>query len=208
MTGQMHDQFRLRGELLALVGHSVRWQFHPELFGLEPREASTACWRGYLAVFGLSGSRLVLEELHINLPGPGGGNQRKEGPLIDGIRPTGPEEGEGFLHGPTTTMAYVAFEGFNNHYVGMNHHLAYTGGLLIGENLITGLYVHQGFQPAWKFETVIELIFEDGVLRRECNRSRQMAEIREWKVGSNRGLFLAGEPLPDDLAQLLGSYWL
>jgi hypothetical protein len=43
-----------------------------------------------------------------------------------------------------------------------------------------------GFHPAWKYKTVIELIFDAGVLKEEFDRSERMAEIREMVSKSRK----------------------
>lgn len=35
-----------------------------------------------------------------------------------------------------------------------------------------------GFHPAWKYEKVVELVFEGGVLQKAGDRSAEMAELR------------------------------
>ncbi len=46
------------------------------------------------------------------------------------------------------------------------------------------------FKPAWRHESVIELIFEAGILRREIDRSDRVAEIRRRLLDPT-----SGEPL-------------
>jgi hypothetical protein len=161
--------FRYRGREYTLAGISEGELFDPSLLDLEPAGTCTACWRGYQAVFGLAGSRLVLDALHVNLLAPGEGYERQEGPTINGVKPIGPR---------------VEHDWFNNHYEGLNYHLEYGGGLLLADGFIRELYVHMGFHPAWKYETVIELIFEAGVLQQEFDRSERMAEIRRTVMES------------------------
>jgi hypothetical protein len=132
--------------------------------------ASTACWRGYQAIFAVLDSRLVLETLHLNLlEGDPKAFRRVQGPTINGVTPTGSAE---------------EFDFFNNHYEGLNYHLEYSGGVLLADGFIRDLYVHMGFHPPWKYETVIELVFENGVLRNEFDRSERMAEVRQLILDS------------------------
>ena len=107
--------------------------------------------------------------LHVNLLEDGEGYQRNQGPTINGVTPTGSREERAF---------------FNNHYDGLNYHLEYSSGLLLADGFIRDLYVHMGFHPAWKYKTVIELVFENGVLRQEFERSQKMAEVRQMIVES------------------------
>ncbi|MEH2271494.1 MAG: hypothetical protein V7K68_24245 [Nostoc sp.] len=61
----------------------------------------------------------------------------------------------------------------------LNHLVEFTGSLLVANNFIKSLYVHLGFQPAYKYEEVHELIFESGYLMQSINRSKEMADIRQ-----------------------------
>lgn len=164
MTSQINDMFRYRKCEYALAGISEGEFFDPSLLDLKPSGTCSACWRGYQAVFALSGSRLVLDALHVNLLKPGEGYKREEGPLINGVKP-GEPRGE--------------YDWFNNHYEGLEYNLEYTGGLLLAAGFIKELYVHMGFHPAWKYERVVELVFDAGILKQEFDRSAQMAELRQ-----------------------------
>ena len=139
--------------------------FDPALLDLKPAGTCTACWRGYQAVFAISGLCLVLDTLHVNLlKAKEKGYEPQEGPIINGVKRSGRSD---------------KHDWFNNHYEGLNYHLEYTGGLLLADGFIRELYVHMGFHPAWKYESVIELIFDSGTLQQEFDRSEQMAEIRQ-----------------------------
>lgn len=156
MTAQFDDLFRYQNKEFAVAGISESELFQPADFGLHPIPASTACWRGYVAVFTVFEGRLVLDTLSVNL---------KEGqaPTINGAMPEIPTDG---------------FKLFNNVYRNLNYRLHYTGGLLLGHNFIRQLYVHMGFHPAWKYKTVVELFFENGRLIAEFDRSERAVEIR------------------------------
>ena len=62
------------------------------------------------------------------------------------------------------------------HDVGMR--LPFTGGMLLAQDFISDLYVHMGFHPAWKYETVHELTFDKGCLVSEADVSEKLAEVR------------------------------
>ena len=51
--------------------------------------------------------------------------------------------------------------------------------MLIATDFIWELYLHLGFQPFWKYERVVELIFDKGRLVKEQDHSCQMLEIRQ-----------------------------
>jgi len=186
MTAQMNDLFHYRGRQYAVAGISRGVLFEPSVFGLEPIGRWSNCRRGYQAVFALAGSRLVLDELHVNLTKPEKPVERMErleGPIIHGVKP-GEPRGKG--------------DHFDNHYEGLNYPLKYTGGLLLADGFIFALYVHMGFHPAWKYERVVELIFEAGTLVQEVDRSEEMAEFR-------RGVLERAENEPDRTPGLLES---
>ncbi len=169
MTAQINDTFRYRQREYSVAGISEGELFDPSLLDLKPAGTCSACWRGYQAVFALFDARLVLDALHVNLLKSGEGYEREEGPPINGVKP-GEPRGE--------------YDLFNNHYEGLQYHLEYTGGLLLADGFIKELYVHMGFHPAWKYEKVVELIFDAGILKQEFERSEQMAEIRQRFLGS------------------------
>jgi hypothetical protein len=175
MTAQFDDTFRYRDRDYSIAGISEGELFDISLLGLKPSMASTACWRGYLAVFGLAESHLVLDTLHVNLLRPGDGRrrfERQEGPIINGVAPTPQKKSP-----PKEDLDELDF--FNNHYDGLSYQLKYSGGILLADGFIQSLYVHMGFHPAWKYTTVIELVFDAGILKGEFDRSDRMAEVRE-----------------------------
>lgn len=169
MTAQIDDMFRYNGTDFSVSGISEGKLFDPGLLGLKPADTCSACWRGYQAIFAVSGSRLVLDTLHVNLLTEGKDYERQEGPPINGVTPTG-SSGE--------------HDWFNNNYTGLDYHLEYDGGLLLADGFIHDLYVHMGFHPAWKYTTVIELVFAKGILQQEFDRSERMAEVRQKIIGS------------------------
>lgn len=180
MTAQINDTFRYHCNQYAVAGISEGELFRPDSLDLAPAPATTACWRGYQARFAISGSHLVLDALHVNLVEDFKSGRRKEGPVINGVEPTASHERYGFL---------------NNHYLGLDLRLKYSGGLLLADGFIRELYVHMGFHPAWKYETVIELVFEDGILRSEADRSESAAGLRQ-RILESRGDEEAGR-MPD-----------
>jgi len=68
---------------------------------------------------------------------------------------------------------------FNNFYDNLGMEINFTGGILIGDGFIDDLYVHMGFHPAWKFENVVELIFDGGARSETRVVSEEIRQIRE-----------------------------
>jgi hypothetical protein len=191
MTAQMGDVFVYRGENFELAGISEGELFDPSILGLEPVGVCSACWRGYVAHFAVAHFRLVLDALDINLYDKGAGPRefkRLAGPAINGVSPIE-------LSGKMKL--------FNNRYERLDYHLEYTGGLLLADGFIRELYVHMGFHPAWKYERVLELIFEGGVLKHEHDRSAAMADIRQ-RITESGQLERAKKALsPEEIAKFV-----
>lgn len=167
MTAQINDRFIYEGADFSVAGISEGELFDPAILDMKPAMASTACWRGYQAVYSVVDKHLVVADLHVNLLAKDGANYEREvGPPINGVVPEGPDED-------------ADFDFFNNHYAAINYHLEYSGGLLLADGFLRDLYVHMGFHPAWKYERVVELVFANGILTEESDRSKKMAEVRE-----------------------------
>ena len=66
MTAQFNDSFRYRGEEFAVAGISEGELFDISLLDLKPVMACTACYRGYVAQFGVAGAKLVIATLQVN----------------------------------------------------------------------------------------------------------------------------------------------
>ena len=72
--------------------------------------------------------------------------------------------------------------------------------VLLADGFLHELHVHMGFHPAWKYERVVELIFEAGILRRAIDQSQRMAEIRAQILASGDSSF-TGKGLEHDAIQ-------
>ena len=163
MTAQIDDYFMINDMNLSISGISGKELFDPSSLGLKPVSSCTACWRGYQAVYAISESRLVLDKFYVGLFTDQDNYIPLDGPPINGVLPT---------------LSKNKNDWFNNHYIGLDHQLDYTGGLLLTSGFIEELYVHMGFHPAWKYEFVYELVFSKGILKEEYDRSKQIANIR------------------------------
>ncbi len=173
MTGQIHDEFIYEKVHYEIVGISTGSLLNPFYLGLNPIPASTACWRGYQLILALAREHLLVKHLLVRLQPPEGVEFRApHGPVLNGIEPQQPPGEDGM---------------FINYYEDFNLPLTYSGGLLIADGFIQDLYVHMGFQSPWKYERVLELIFQDGLLQSASDRSEAMAELRwEMRYSSNR----------------------
>lgn len=183
MTKQFDDIFKYRDEWFSVVGISEGDLFDPVMFGLKPVASCTACHRGYQAVYTIIDGNLIFDDLHVELykvdkkmkkPGYIWPYVEVIGPEINGVKPVGKRSEHDF---------------FNNHYINLRYHIVYTGGILIADQFIDELNSRMGFQKAWKYKEVVELIFKKGILRKEIDRSKHFAEIRKQKIKNREKKF-------------------
>ncbi|MGE5464879.1 MAG: hypothetical protein ACM3PS_16065 [Syntrophothermus sp.] len=157
MTAQIHDSFLFEDRKLSIAGVNGGELFHPAEHGMQPMPRITSCWRGHVCTYNIQDNHLVLHTLQVNLD--------QQGPAINNVRPV-------FSTGST----------FNNDYQALGLLMDFTGGLLVAEGFIQQLYVHMGFHPARKYETVLELSFSKGEVLEIRDVSRQMAELRHKRT--------------------------
>jgi hypothetical protein len=192
MTMQISDSFSYRGRSFSLAGFSGEGLFRPDRHGMELKRAGTFCYRGFVAHYdvwddtktspldGKLRTILRLKDLRVNPA------DRDTLPLLLFGAPLEIYDRHRLdpnvvndLTGEKSILDVV----FGCRYTDCPEPLNYTGGLLLGRNLISELSVNQGFSPAWKYRQVHELVFEDGVLIEEHDRSAQMAKIRKEQNG-------------------------
>jgi hypothetical protein len=169
VTAQVPDQVRWRDRSWTLAGIDGAGLFDPLAVGLRPVMLHTACWRGFICSYAVVGDRLRLEALEVGL-------DRETAALASEGR--APE-----IHGrqPTQQTGGVAWR-----YEDLALAVPFTGRLLLADGFIRELYVHMGFQPAWKYETVHELEFDDGRLLLATDRSAEMAATRAEATAQGR----------------------
>jgi len=153
MTAQIADIFVYKERRYSLAATSNGPLYNPQILNLPLISHNTALWRAYRCVYSLRGDHLRLHELGLQLQG--------EAPTILGILP----RSEAVL--------------FDALYENMDHLLNYDGNVHIVDGFIPQLYTHMGFHQVWKYEEVLELTFQVGVLQKVIDRSAAMAGIRE-----------------------------
>ncbi|WP_448269668.1 hypothetical protein [Nostoc sp. DSM 114159] len=165
MTGQISDQLIYKSQIFCIAGVDGVGLFEPTQHGFSPQCGTTACWRGYCCTYKVIEETLYLKELIISL-------SLKEKLMIKHGR------GRDFI-GVFPSLRHTHVGHPSAIYDDLNHLVEFTGSLLAGNNFINNLYVHLGFQSAYKYEEVHELIFENGYLMQSIDRSEEMAEIRQ-----------------------------
>jgi len=171
MTGQCSDNVIYEGKRYYLAGNSGDLYFDPEKYGVTLGRdcTSTACYHGYICVYEINDNHLVLKDLHTIATPAGELNGVKVSKVLT------EDEGE-------DECEYLS----DFCYKSVNIPINYTGGLLIADDFIEDLYEHMGFQPAWKYKTVIELVFENGHLKKVHNASDPAAEFRMKFVNKSK----------------------
>jgi hypothetical protein len=161
MTAQINDLVFHRKVRYSVAGVSGSGLFDPASYGIEPQTLSTACWRGFHVDYEVRDSMLLMTSLTIGLtPKDRLVASRGELPFAPGFVPANDRFGQPTIEGLSLAIPY-------------------TGGLLLADGFLRDLYVHMGFHPAWKYTDVRELIFEQGQVTEDHDRSQQMAELRE-----------------------------
>lgn len=161
MTAQIPDEFRYEGEEYALVGMNGEGLFTPQDFGLTPRMASTACWRGYVMKYDCLDGQLVLDGMDVN---------SDTAPPINGVDPI-----DGTREVGNEQMRYRMFK-FTYEKLGLK--TKFTGSMLLAKDFIDSMYVHMGFQRPMAFRTVLELQVQDGDIISMSDLSEKMEELR------------------------------
>jgi hypothetical protein len=158
MTAQISDGIIYREKPFCLAGRKGPPLFDPSKYGLHPVGSCSACWRGFMCEFEIANSFLFLRKAHMC--------------FFTDAPPLWNVEAESLASGEND------FRIFSHMYSFENQIIPFTGGLLLADGFIEELYVHMGFHPAWKYEEVHEIKFENGrvVFERDC--SEAMAKIR------------------------------
>lgn len=159
MTAQIGDKFTFRGSDYSIVAISTPIQFNPVNFGIIPMSIGTACWAGYWCEYDISEKGIILKNLYINA-------KDDNYPAINGVEAMGDEEGE--------------FKYMGHHlYKDVQIPMKYTGKILVGKDFLREYYIHMGYQRAWAYQTLMEFIFEEGVLLDTVDHSQMAEKLRE-----------------------------
>lgn len=161
MTAQIHDSILLQNKKFSIVGINGNELFNPFHFNLRPLPRITSCWRGYICEYKIVHNKLLLHTLKVNL--------QEQGPALNNVEP-----------------ALSTQDLFNNIYDGLDLPLDFTGKIQAADGFIRELYVHMGFHPAWKYETVYELTVSSGYVLDTKDISEEMRQLRERMIKANK----------------------
>lgn len=159
MTAQVGDRFIYGGDDYSIVAISSPIQFAPSDYGIKPVPRCTACWNGYWCEYQISEEAIVLKNLYIN---------SEDGcyPEINGVSP----ENRG-----KKSFLYMG----HHLYKDLNIFIEYTGRILVGKDFMREYYIHMGYQRAWAYKVLKELVFDKGKLVRSVDHSEMAGKLRE-----------------------------
>lgn len=161
MTAQLSDTLLYGDEEYSICGVNGEGLFDPAHENIEAVAWETDCWKGFLCTYKILPNELLLFDLNVGL-----GLETEtiirhgQAPKIHGVYPS--------CSGESSVAEY-------RH---LNLKIPFTGGLLLGKNFLWELYVHMGFHPAYKYQNVLEILFEEGNVIKVRDCSEKMAEIR------------------------------
>jgi len=151
MTAQVHDIVIYKGEDYWLIGFEGDGLVKPEDFDMKPTSIITANWRGFSVKYLLADKGLFLREMRLTT----------KRDIYKPIYGQTPEIGE-----------------YGAHYQGLDVAVAFTGKMRLGKGFLTECYVHQGFQKASAFQTVLDFEVEKGRIVEVKDRSEEAGKIR------------------------------
>ena len=174
MTAQISDKYKYQKKEYTIVALSSAISFDPKNWGLEPHASSTACYRGYWCEYAVEDEELLLKNLYLF-------NMDDKYPSFNGVEVSPPEfkEYEAYMGSGKKTKKVIRPAHFGHRvYKNVNLSIPYTGKILLGDGFMREYYIHMGFQRAWAYEKIIELVFEEGVLL-ECNDLSHIAKAQQ-----------------------------
>ena len=161
MTAQVGDRFIYKGDNYSIVAISNPIQFNPLDYGIKPVACCSACWNGYWCDYQISAKGIVLENLYINA-------EDDHYPEINNVKPQ--KEGK-------KSFKYMGHHLYKN----LNIFMEYSGKILLGKGFINKYYIHMGYQRAWAYEILEELIFNKGELIKIVDHSEMARKLR-WEL--------------------------
>ena len=188
MTAQISDKVLYQQKSCAIAGINGSGLFEPLQYAIKPVAVSTACWRGYYCTYEVADKSLFLIQINIGLSKEDQFKAEQTDSLkLFGKIPARYNRYEHLAHRIDFKLKLENHKGSRRpmwmssdfRVDGLRELIAFTGGLLLGEDFIQEMYVHMGFHPAYKFRNVYELVFDRGQVVEEHDRSLQMSQFRE-----------------------------
>jgi|GEM_PF-3674719 hypothetical protein len=144
----------VRRKIYDIINLEHNGLFCPEDYGFRPTMIHSGCYDGFYARYHIDHKCLILDRLTIY-------SEDKAYPVLNGATPKPSRQGYGCMV-----------------YDNVNLHIAYTGAIRLGRDLMQRHSVHtRQFNPS-AYCTVIDCIFEGGLLVRWIDRSPDAVTIR------------------------------
>ncbi len=156
MSAQLPDRFLFQGQEYDIISTAPSKLFDPAQWGLDPVSPHGACLRGTIATFTVKEESLFLKDLRC------------------WTRQLPPDH----LVEAKTVKDVHAGECPEYFYEGINALIPWGGKIVLGRAFLWPLLLPRGFQPAWKYKEVMQLLFEEGNLRAYGDVSKKVARLR------------------------------
>lgn len=165
MTAQMFDIVFFEGEDYKLSNSTNEIPFEIESFNIEPVRTSTSCLRGFRRTFAVENKRLLIKQLDVN-------DKKIRGLGLSEYRPN-------IIYGKSPKINHPPDVDtlFEMTYQELNHEIDFTGSMLVGKTLYSGLLDHID-STRWEQKEVYELTFINGVLISSTDMAYSLNEIR------------------------------
>jgi hypothetical protein len=188
MTDQRGDRFVYRDEEYFLAGLSATGLFHPAQHGIMTNEAaSTACYRGFFCNYLIADDRLFLDEVFVYVA---------EEITPDAATYVAPvlfgKELKRFIEYIWRADGEQAHWSHEHKVEGLREPIAFTGGMLLGHYYFWHMFDNFRDHSACEHCNVHELIFYQGRLIDEHDRSTAVQAFRDE--------YLSGSELEDSPA--------
>lgn len=156
MSAQLPDRLLFQGREYDVISSVPSKLFDPAQWGLEPVSPHGSCLRGTIATYKVDDESLYLKDLRYWT------HQDPPVCLLGGKAIKDRHSGE--------CPEYF--------YEGINVRIPWNGQIVLGRSFLWPLLLPRGFQPAWKYKEVMQLLFVDGSLHAFGDISKKLARIR------------------------------
>jgi hypothetical protein len=178
-TPSWYNKFILDDNKYTIVGVQGIGFIEPKIFGLTPiASVSTDSW---WCTFCLRNNSLILDEM-VAFHGyiEDGKIFFQIGPEINGVKPfINKFDNSRFAFIPPQNSPNHPNGYFSNIYQGLNLEVSFSGGILIGDKFIYGLYSGMLYSRILEYKKVIELILKQGKVIEIRDVSPQVQELRD-----------------------------
>ena len=154
-----------KDQSFTILGLSNGQPYIPGMSGLNPISASSACWSGYSASYGVINNTLCLQHLFIN---------HSEDSITPSTMPPPPINN---TEAQLSDVPHIGAWMYSN----IELPLDYSGGIIIAKDFLYQYGQPTISEPIWQHESVHELIFKKGILYEDNNMNSIAEEYRKRK---------------------------